>query len=142
MRHSALLLIEKGRRQLFSHLLPLPCPHVLMLGFLFAFLCPHLYWAEYFYVANVLKVVFINLFDINLVILFIIIKAAIGFLIAILTHMEFVSLLPSKQSSVNAVPHFIIIKQGRDIKKDYFIFCFSMGIPVHKPIPQNRKWEL
>ena len=44
---------------------------------------------------------------------FIIIKAAMGFPIAILIHMEFVSLLPNKQSSVNAVPHFIIIKQGR-----------------------------
>ena len=44
---------------------------------------------------------------------FIIIKAAMGFPIAILIHMEFVYLLPSKQSSVNAVPHFIIIKQGR-----------------------------
>ena len=29
---------------------------------LVAFLCPHLYWAEYFYVANDLKLFFINLF--------------------------------------------------------------------------------
>ena len=30
------------------------------------FLCPHLYWAEYFYVANVVKLIFINLFGILL----------------------------------------------------------------------------
>ena len=42
----------------FSHLLPSPCPRFLYL----AFLCPHLYWAEYFYLANVVKVFLINLF--------------------------------------------------------------------------------
>ena len=35
----------------------LPHPPVLLFGLL----CPHLYWAEYFYVANVVKVLFINL---------------------------------------------------------------------------------
>ena len=69
MRHSALLFIEIGRRRLFSNLLPLPCPRVLMIVlflwlfcFFLAFLCPHLYWADYFYVANVLNVFFISLF--------------------------------------------------------------------------------
>ena len=55
MRHSALLFIEKGRRRLFSNL-------TVVVVFFLAFLCPHLYWADYFYVANVLNVFFINLF--------------------------------------------------------------------------------
>ena len=45
-----------------------------------AFLCPHLYWAEYFYVANVVKVFFDKLIlYTSFVILFITIKAAMGF---------------------------------------------------------------
>ena len=40
----------------FLNFLPWPCPLVLLFGLL----CPHLYWAEYFYVANVVKVLFIN----------------------------------------------------------------------------------
>ena len=50
-----------------------------------------------------------------------------GFPIAILTHMEFVSLLPSKQSLVDAVPYFIIIKQGRDINIYIFFSTCLLG---------------
>ena len=49
--------------------LPTSSPRLVLMMFwplLCPFLCPHLYWAEYFYVANVVKVFFINLFCILL----------------------------------------------------------------------------
>ena len=91
----------------FSHLIPTPCSHVVLFGLVLCpFLCPHLYWAEYFYVANVVKVFFISLFCI-LVTWFCLlqIKAAMGF-----PHSQFdphgiCVLFLSKRSSGNALRH-------------------------------------
>ena len=62
-------------------------PRLVLMSLYLAFLCPRLYWTEYFYVANVVKVFSINLFCSTYVILFITIKLAMGFSIVILTHM-------------------------------------------------------
>ena len=53
MCHSALQLQCERMSNLFWTSFP-------GLVFLLGLLCPHLYWAEYFYVANVVKVLFIN----------------------------------------------------------------------------------
>ena len=52
----------KGHRNLFPTFFPLPCPHVLLFGLLVPHLYNIMYWAENFYVANVVKVPLINLF--------------------------------------------------------------------------------
>ena len=50
--------VSKVVKTFFPTFSPLPCPHVLLFGVL----CPRLYWAEYVYVASVVKVPLINLF--------------------------------------------------------------------------------
>ena len=50
--------VWKVVKTFFPTFFPLPCPHVLLFGVL----CPQLYWAEYVYVASVVKVPLINLF--------------------------------------------------------------------------------
>jgi len=42
-------------------LFPTSFPRFVLMFFYLAFMCPHLYWAEYFYVAIVVKVFLINL---------------------------------------------------------------------------------
>ena len=87
----------------FANLVHSPWPHVVLFGLV---LCSFFYWAEHFYVANVVKVFFINVFCILLTWFCLLqIKAAMG-----CSHSEFdphgiCASLPSKRSSGNAVPH-------------------------------------
>ena len=92
---------------------PTSSPRLVLVSFYLAFLCPRLYWAEYFYVANVVKVsfFFINVFCTLVKMWFCLLqlKRLWAFPIAILTYMACVSLLPSKESLADAVPQFLVI---------------------------------
>ena len=88
MCHSALQLQCERTWKPFSNFLPWPCPPVLLFGLLY----PDLYWAEYFYVVTVVKVLFINLFSTQVTWFCLLqLKRLWAFPIAISTHMVSVS---------------------------------------------------